>query len=152
MEPAHALLAEERLPVDLAGLELGDGREAAVGAGTRAAAAIAALDEVEAVADLAADTVERAPEDVAHVDAALEHEVLDETADRIVRERGDRRRLETEAAAQAAHDVVLAAAFPDLELAGGVDAPVARIEAEHDFTEGRRVPLTRTGRLDVKGI
>ena len=42
---------------------------------------------------------------------------------------------EPEALAQAAGHVVLAAALPDLEAAGGADAEVSRIEAEHDFTE-----------------
>ena len=39
------------------------------------------------------------------------------------------------AAAQPAGDVVFAAALPDLERAGRVDAAVARVEAQHDFAE-----------------
>ena len=50
------------------------------------------------------------------VDAALVHQVFDQAADGVVGERGDDGGLEAEAAAQAAGDVVLAAAFPDVEL------------------------------------
>ena len=86
-----------------------------VGAADGAADAEATLREVEPVAHLAADAVVRDPADVRLVDAALEHQVLDEPADGVVGERGDDRRAQPEAAAQAAGDVVLAAALPDLE-------------------------------------
>ena len=149
VEPAHALLPEQRVPVDVAGLQLRDGRQPAVRAAARAAAAVAALDEVEAVPDRAADAVVRHPLHVRDIDAALQHEVLDEASDGILRERRDRRRPETEAAPEAAHDVVFAAAFPDLEFAGRVDAPIARIEAEHDFTQRGGIPHAGPRRLDV---
>ena len=150
VEPPDALLAEEPLPVDVAGLELAHRREPAVGAAPRPAASEAALDEVEPVPHRAPDAVVRHPLDVRHVHAALQHEVLHETPDGVVRERGDRRRLQAEAAPQAAHHVVLAAALPGAELAGGVDAPVAGIEAQHYLAKGRRVPHAGTGRLYVQ--
>ena len=43
--------------------------------------------------------------------------------------------LQAEAFAQAAGDVVFAAAFPDLEFAGGADAALAGVEPQHDFAE-----------------
>ena len=82
---------------------------------TRAADAEAALGEVEPVADAAADAVVGHPADVRDVDAALEHQVLDEPADRVVGERGDDRGAQAEAPAQPAGDVVLAAALPGAE-------------------------------------
>ena len=150
VEPPHALLAEELVPVDVAGLELADRRQPPVRARPRAAAAVAALDEVQAVADRAADAVVGHPLDVRRVDAALEHEVLDEAPDGIVRERGDGGRLQPKAPAEAAHDVVFAAALPGLEFACRVDASVARIEAEHDFTETRGIPHAGSGGLDIQ--
>ena len=148
MEPTDAFLAEELIPVDVAGLELRDGGETTVGAGAGAAAAVAALDEVESVADRAADAIIGHPLHVRDVNATLQHEVLNETADRIVRERRDRRRLETKATTETAHDVVLAAAFPHLEVTRRMDASVARIETKHDFAERGGVPLARASRLD----
>ncbi len=65
--------------------------------------------------------------------------------DRVVRDRGDERRAEPEAAAQAAGDVVLAAALPDLEAAGGADARVSRIQAQHHLAERDEVEAAFLG-------
>ena len=122
VEPADAELAEEVVPVDVVRPELRRGGEATVADADGAADAEAALGEVQAVADGAADAVVVAPLDELRVDAALEDEVFDEAADLVVRERGDDRGAEAERAAQATGDVVLAAALPGGELAGGADA------------------------------
>ena len=50
VEPAHAELAEDVVPVEIAGLELAGGGVAAVGNAHRAAHAEAALGEIQAVA------------------------------------------------------------------------------------------------------
>ncbi len=136
MEPADAELAENVVPVDVARLQLRRGGMAAVGAADRAADAEATLREIQAVADRAADAVERNPFDERRVDAALHDEIFDETADWIVGERRDDGGAFAEAFAEAAGDVVFAAAFPDVEGARRMDAAFAWIEAEHDFTEG----------------
>ena len=83
------------------------------------------------------------------VDAALEDEVLDQPADVVVGERGHDRGAQPEAAAQAAGDVVLAAALPHPERARGADAPLARIEAQHDLAERDEVvaALAPPGRI-----
>ena len=152
VEPPDALLAEYLLPVDVAWLELAHRREPAVGARARTTAAEAALHEVESVPDRAADAVVGNPLDVARVDAALKHEVLDEAPDGIVGKRRHRSRLEAEAAAKPAHDVVFAAALPDLEIARRVDSPVARIEAKHDLAETRRIPHRRPRRFYLQSF
>ena len=150
VEPAHAFLSEELFPVDHAGLELGDCGKAAVRAGTSSTASIAALDEVESVADVMADAVELSPVHVRSIDATLKHEILNETPDRIVGERRDSRGLQTEAATKTAHDVVFAAAFPHLELACTVDATIARIKTKHDLSKARGIPHARTSRLYIQ--
>ena len=61
VEPAGAVLAEDLVPIDIAGLELRDGGVAAVGAAQRGAHAESALGEVQAVAHGAADAVEWHP-------------------------------------------------------------------------------------------
>ena len=138
------------IPVDVAGFELRDGSVAAVHHAEAAADAEAPLEEVDAVAGLAADAVEGAPKDVVLADAALEHEVFDEAADRVIDERGDDGTAQAEAAAQAAGDVVLAAAFPDAEAAGTDDAAFAGIEAEHDLAERDEVPGAVGGGAEVQ--
>src|SRR6185436_18776062 len=135
VQPAHAVLAEQLLPVDVAGLELAGRRVATVRAADGAAEAEAALREVESVAHRAPDAVVLDPLDVRLVDAALVDEVLDEPPHGVVGEGRDDRRLEPEAAPQTARDVVLAAALPGLERARRRDPPVARVEAEHDLAE-----------------
>ncbi len=89
VEPAHAEFAEDVIPVDVAGLELRGGGVAAVGIADRAADAEAALGEIQAVADVAADAVVLAPLDEIGGDAALHDEILDEMADLVVHEGGD---------------------------------------------------------------
>jgi hypothetical protein len=88
---------------------------AAVRAADAAARAEAALGEVEAVADAAPDPVIFLPAQVRQVDAALEHQVLDQPPHGIVGQGGHVRAAQAEAAAEAARDVVLAAAFPGAE-------------------------------------
>ena len=100
------------------GFSLRGGRVAAVGAAHRGATAESALGEVQAVAGAAADAVVRRPsctQEMSH--AALVDQVFQQPADRIVGEGGDDGGALAEAAPQAAGDVVLAAAFPDLERA-----------------------------------
>ena len=77
VKPAHAELAEDVIPVDVAGLELRRGGVAAVGIADGAANAEAALGEVQAVANGAADAVVFAPLDEVGGDAALHDEILD---------------------------------------------------------------------------
>ncbi len=135
MEPARSELAEEVVEVDVAGLQLADGGVAAVGHADRPAHAEAALGEVESVAGRTAHTVGRDPHDVRRVEAAGEDEVLDEAADLVVHERGDDGAAQAEDPAQAAGDVVLAAALPGLERTCRADPALARVEPQHDLTE-----------------
>jgi len=148
VEPTHTELAEDVIPVEVAGLELGGGGVAAVGDADGAAHAEAALGEVEAVADGAADAVVVAPLDEVGGDAALHDEVLDEVADLVVDEGGADGGLQAEALPEAARGVVLAAAFPGGEVAGGADAALAGIEAEHDLAERDLVKGTLGSGLD----
>ena len=123
---------------------------AAVGDADGAADAEAAFGEVEAVADGAADAVIGAPEDEVGGDAALQDEIFEQVADIVVDKRGADGGAQAEAFAEAAGDVVLAAALPDFEFAGGADAALAGIEAEHDFAKGDLVELARFGGLDLE--
>ena len=78
----------------------------------------------------------------------MEHEVLEQPADVVVDERGDDRGAQAEAAAQAARDVVLAAALPDAKRAGRAHASFAWIKAQHDLAERDEVVAARLGGPD----
>ena len=97
---------------------------------------------------VAADAVVLDPAQVRQIDAPLQHQILDQPADRVVGQRGDDRGAQPEAAAQAARDVVLAAALPRGEAAGGVDAPLAGIEAQHHLAQAHLIETARSCRLD----
>ena len=127
-------------PVEVAGLDLADGGVAAIVAAGCGANAESALGEVEAVANGAAYAVEGDPFEERSVDAALKDAVFDEAANGVVGERGGDGGAEAEAAAETAGDVVLAAALPNREVTRGVNASLARVEAEHDFAETETIP------------
>jgi hypothetical protein len=150
MEPARALPAEDRLPVDVTGLELGHRGVAAVGAAEGGANPEATLREVEAVPREAPDPVVLDPEEVRLVDPALVDQVLDQPPDRVVDERRDHRRVQAEAALEPARHIVFAAALPDLERTRGVDAAGAGIQAEHDLAQADQVVAAAGTRLGIE--
>ena len=135
VEPTRAEFAEDVIPVEVATFELRSRGMSAVRNAHRPTDAEAALGEIEPVAHGAADAVILAPFDEIRAHAALHDEVLDEMADLIVDERGADRGFQPEAFAQSSRGVVFAAAFPGGELARRAHAPLAGIEAQHDFTE-----------------
>src|SRR5690606_19008317 len=109
------------------------------------------LGEVQAVADRPAHAVVRRPPQEARVDAAGEDEVLDQATHLVVRERRDDGGAQAERAPQPARHVVLAAALPRAELARGADAPLARVEPQHDLAEGDGVVPALGGGADGQG-
>jgi hypothetical protein len=88
VKPPNAVAGEDRVPVDVAGLHRTGRGVAAVRATERAAHAEASLDEVEAVANAPPDAVVGTPRDVRLVDTSLQNQILEQAADRVVRERG----------------------------------------------------------------
>ena len=70
----------------------------AVRAADGPARAEAALGEVQAIADSAPDAIELDPAEVRQIDAALQHQILDEPTDGVIGQRGDDRRTLPEAA------------------------------------------------------
>ena len=91
------------------------------------------------------------PADERRVDAALQDEVLEQPADLVVDERGDDGSAQPEAAPQPARDVVLAAALPDAERAGGAHPPLAGIQPEHDLAERDEVVAALVRRAERRG-
>ena len=109
---------EDAVPVDVAGAQLGRRGVAAVGAARRRRGG----RSPRSVKFSPFRTWRPTPSNGTQltcdmVDAALEHQVLDEPADGVVREGGDDGRPHAEAAPQAARHVVLAAALPGAERA-----------------------------------
>src|SRR5262249_40381582 len=140
VKPANTA-AEQLLPIDIARLELRDRGVSAIGASHGRAYAEPTLGEIESVARFATHPVVRGPSEPGQIDAALQHEVFDETADRIVDQRGNDRRAHPEAAPQPARDVVFAAALPHMKRTGGCDAALAGIQAEHHLAETYEIVL-----------
>lgn len=150
VEPADALFAEDGVPIEIAGFELGGGGITAIGDADGTPDAEAAFGEIEAVTDGATDAVVGAPLDEGGIDTALEDKVFDEAADFVFGEGGRDGGAEAEATAEASGDIVFAATLPGLELAGGSDATFTGIEAEHDFAEGDHVEFAVLRGFDVE--
>ena len=75
-----------------------------------------------------------------NINSALKHEIFNKPAYGVVRECSNGGSSHSKAAPKPAHDIVFAAAFPCFKIARSMDAAIAGIEAEHDFTEGNCVP------------
>ena len=148
MKPPHTQFAEDALPIEISGFELTGGAVSTVGNADCAANAKATLGEVEAVANRAAHPIVRNPFDEFSTDAALQDEVLDQSAHVVVGESGAHCCFEAETTAQAASDVVLIVAFSDFEFTRGTDSSFARIQTQHDLAKGEEVVLARSGGLD----
>jgi hypothetical protein len=57
----------------------------------------------------------------------------------------------TKATTKATSNIIFAAAFPGLELAGGVAATLTGVETEHDFAERDAGVFTGVGWFDIDG-
>src|SRR5215469_4055105 len=135
VEPARPKRSEYLFPIEVAGLELRDCGMAAIGAAESGAYAIAALGEVQAVSDGTADAVVFHPAHQRLVHTSLVNEVLQQLADRVLRKcRGDRG-IKTKATLQPARHIVFTATLPDFEVSSCPNAPISRIEAQHDLAE-----------------
>jgi hypothetical protein len=86
-----------------------------------------------------AHAVKGNPLDEFGVHAALQQEIFQQATDLVVGEGRGHRGLQAESPAQAARDVVFAAALPDFEFARATDASFARVEPEHDFPQREHV-------------
>ena len=91
VQPAHARATEEGVPVDVARAQLAGCCVTPVGDADGPAGTEPTFGEVQAVPDVPTDPVVRRPAHERGVDAALEHEVLDEAPDVVVRQGGDDR-------------------------------------------------------------
>ena len=82
------------------------------------------------------------------IDAALAHQVLNQTPDRVLGQRSYSCRFQTETSFQPARYVVLATAFPGAKTSRRVDTVVAGIKTEHHFAETHQIPAAISFRLD----
>ena len=123
---------------------------AAVRAAERRAHAEALLGEIEADAGVAADAVKFAPDHVRRINPALHHQIFDQPAEVVDRQRGDHGRTLAPALAHRARDIVFAAAFPHLERTRVAHPAEAGIEAQHHLAERDAVPLRLGGRTDLE--
>ena len=141
VEPAGTVFrAENKLPIEIAALDLTDRGMPAVRAADRPADAESAFGKIQPVAHGAAYAVVRRPLEQRRVDAALQDKVLRQPAYRIFRQNRGDAGAQAEAAAQPSSYVVFPSAFPDLKLACSVDAAFTGVEPEHDFTKAQAIP------------
>jgi hypothetical protein len=148
VKPADSMLSEDTVPVDFAGLQLGNGCVAAIVTSKGGAYAEATLGEIKAVSRCVAYAIVFDPADQRLVYAALINKILKQPADGIIGEDRDDGGVQAETALQSARYVVFAATFADFEGTRGGDGAVAGVKAEHDFTETDDVPAAIFFRFD----
>jgi hypothetical protein len=133
------MFAENFIPIDVTRLDLTRGGVAAVASTFGTAQSESTLGEVQAIAHITTDAIEFFPLYKTGIDAALEDEIFDQTTDIIFGKCRHHSGAFAEAPTHTASDIVFAAAFPGLELAGGADATITGIETQHDFPEGNDI-------------
>ena len=136
VKPPGSELAENVIPVVVAGFQLRGGTVPAIWISDRAAYSKASLGKIQAISHGAADAVIFAPFDKFGIHAALHDKIFDQVADFVVHQGGADSGAKTEAFAKSSRCVVFAAALPSCELAGSSYAALAGIEAQHHLTEG----------------
>ena len=147
VEPTHAVLAEDFIPIDGARFQLGDGGVSPIGAAQGRTNSESSLGEIQSITDGAANAIVIDPANEALVDAALIDEILKQAADGIIGNGGDNRGVEAETAFEAARDVVFSSTLGDFEGAGGPNAAVAGIKPKHYFAEAYQIPTAGFLRL-----
>src|SRR5262249_1354723 len=105
----------------------------AIRASTRGSQPESSFGEVEADARIASDAVEVAPDDMGSIHATLHDEIFDEPAQVVSRQSCHHCGALGKALAHGAHDVVLAAALPDLKTACVPHAAGSWIKAQHNL-------------------
>jgi TonB-dependent receptor len=89
---------------------------------------------------------------VGGIHAALQDQILGQGPHLVARQGGDDRGPHAEGFAQAAGDIVFAAALPDLEAAGCPDPALTRVEAQHDLAQGDAIPAAVFGRSNGQQV
>ncbi len=134
MKPARAFRSEDLFPIDIAWFKLRNRGVTTIRAAGRRAHAKATFRKVETVAHGAANAVKLHPLQMRLVHTALVDQILDQSTNCVIGERGHDRGVHTETALQSARDVILTAAFPHLKTARGRDTSLTRIETHHHLT------------------
>src|SRR6267378_2608269 len=148
MKPAHALLAKNLIPIDVAGLQLGYRRVPAIVTSQRRTHAKAALRKIEAVTCRASHAIVFHPAHQRLVHPALVNQILKELSNRIRGEGRDYRGVQAKTSLQSARDVVFPSAFANFKGSRRRNAPLARIEPHHDLAQADQVPAAIFLRLD----
>jgi len=111
VEPARPLLSKNFIPIDVAGLELGNRGVSAIVGSDRGPHSESALSEIEAISCRVTHPVVLNPTHQRLIDSSLVDEILKQSSHRIIGERADERGVHTKAALQSASYVVFSAAL-----------------------------------------
>jgi hypothetical protein len=92
-----------------------------------------AFREIQPISHRASDAIVFLPAHMPQTHAPFANEALEQTADRIICEGSNDRRVLSKAPMQTAGNVVLAATFPSSELACCRDTRITGVKAQHHF-------------------
>src|SRR5262249_22235734 len=121
-------LAEDLVPIDLTGLELGDRSVTTIRTPQCCTNPETAFGKIQPVANAPADAVKFHPPHQRLVHAALKDQILKQPAHRIIGKGSHDGCFQAKAPLQTACNVVFAAALGNFKVTRGPDAAITRIE------------------------
>src|SRR4051794_20862426 len=133
MKPTRPRSLKDQFPIEIAWLQLARRRIPPISDAQGTADAEPALRKIETIANRSSNAVEGVPTDPSGIYPALEDAVLKQPSDVIFRESSANGGAQPETAAQAPRHIVLATAFPHIEMPRGADPAFTGIQAQHDL-------------------
>ena len=134
MQQTNPQLPKDSIQINIFFLQLGNGGICPVGTALGASYPEAPLRKVETVSAGSSDSIRLCPMDKGRVHTALQNKIFHKVSDFICGKCRNYRSFQRETASKSPHHIVLSAAFPNLELSGGTNPALSRIQAKHDFS------------------
>jgi hypothetical protein len=112
---------------------------ASVGAAFGSPNAKASFGKIQTYTPLLSYPVKRNPLDKFHMDTALQYQIFQQSADRIIWYRGYNCRSFVKTAAQSPCDIVFSAAFPDFKFSCRMNPVIAGVKTNHHLAQRKNI-------------
>ena len=133
VEQTNPQFSENSIQINIFLLQLGNGGICSVGTALGSSYPEAPLCKVKSISAAPSDSIRLCPMDKGRVHTALQNKIFHKVSDFICGKCCNYRSFQRETASKSPHHIVLSAAFPNLELPGGTNPALSRIQAKHNF-------------------
>ena len=134
VQQTNSQLSKDSIQINIFLLQLGNGGICPVGTALGTSYSEASLRKVKTVSAAPSDSIRLRPMNKGRVHTALQNKIFHKVSDFICRKCCNYRSFQRETASKSPHHIVLSATFPNLELSGGANPALSRIQAKHDFS------------------